>query len=50
MRHPVLPENISNIKGSYKSGLVTLKAVKVRRGQTLPENDALVQVVKMHPG
>ena len=22
---------------------------KVRRGQTMPENDALVQVVKMHP-
>ena len=25
------------------------KAGKVRRGQTMPENDALVQVVKMHP-
>ena len=24
-------------------------AGKVRRGQTMPENDALVQVVKMHP-
>ena len=34
------------IKGSYKSDLVTLKAGKVRRGQTLPENDALVEVVK----
>merc|ERR1712029_1224999 len=28
---------------------MSLKANKVRRGQTMPENDALVQVVKMHP-
>ena len=28
---------------------MSMKAGKVRRGQTLPENDALVQVVKMHP-
>ena len=28
---------------------MSLKAGKVRRGQTMPENDALVQVVKMHP-
>lgn len=28
---------------------MSMKAGKVRRGQTMPENDALVQVVKMHP-
>ena len=41
-----LPEKISSTKGSYKSGLVTLKVGKVRRGETLPENDALLEVVK----
>ena len=33
----------------YFCSLVFFKAGKVRRGQTMPENDALVQVVKMHP-
>ena len=28
---------------------IFFSAGKVRRGQTMPENDALVQVVKMHP-
>ena len=33
----------------YVIGFYFFAAGKVRRGQTMPENDALVQVVKMHP-
>ena len=33
----------------YVIGFYFSAAGKVRRGQTMPENDALVQVVKMHP-
>ena len=37
-------KNVMEIIGFY-----FFAAGKVRRGQTMPENDALVQVVKMHP-